>query len=69
MTVDGELLDIHSAAARLRVSESTVKNEVRRGRLGSVKLRDRRLIPPSAIERYIDLLKEEADGADGSKRG
>lgn len=61
MTVDGELLDIHSAAVRLHVSDSMVKNEIRRGRLGSVKLGDRRLVPPSALERYIDLLKRESD--------
>ncbi|MGW2340619.1 helix-turn-helix domain-containing protein [Streptomyces sp. NPDC001661] len=51
------------AAARLRISRSMVYEEIRLGRLRTVRIGRRRLIPPEYVTQYVELLKREAQAA------
>ncbi|OIJ69676.1 helix-turn-helix domain-containing protein [Streptomyces mangrovisoli] len=49
------------AAAALGIGRSQVYEEIRLGRLQTVRIGRRRLVPPDYIERYVELLKSEAE--------
>ncbi|GGJ42463.1 helix-turn-helix domain-containing protein [Streptomyces brasiliensis] len=51
------------AAQALRIGRSTVYEEIRLGRLQTVRIGRRRLIPPEYIAQYVELLKSEAEAA------
>ncbi|WP_326799308.1 helix-turn-helix domain-containing protein [Streptomyces sp. NBC_01808] len=51
------------AAKALRIGRSTVYEEIRLGRLQTVRIGRRRLVPPEYIQRYVELLKNEAQAA------
>ncbi|MFE2886306.1 helix-turn-helix domain-containing protein [Streptomyces sp. NPDC059272] len=48
------------AAIVLRIGRSMVYEEIRLGRLQTVRIGRRRLVPPDYIAEYIELLKREA---------
>jgi excisionase family DNA binding protein len=48
------------AATALRIGRSMVYEEIRLGRLQTVRIGRRRLVPPEYIAEYIELLKREA---------
>ncbi len=52
---------ITEAAAILRMSRSVIFEQIRAGRLRSVKQGRTRLIPASAIDEYVALLEREAE--------
>ncbi|MGX2996376.1 helix-turn-helix domain-containing protein [Streptomyces sp. JNUCC 64] len=51
------------AAVTLRIGRSTLYEEIRLGRLRTVTIGRRRLVPPEYITEYIELLKDEAESA------
>ncbi|MFF7042295.1 helix-turn-helix domain-containing protein [Streptomyces massasporeus] len=51
------------AAAALGIGRSLVYEEIRLGRLQTVRIGRRRLIPPEYIAQYVELLKSEAENA------
>ncbi|MGM9442192.1 helix-turn-helix domain-containing protein [Streptomyces murinus] len=51
------------AAAILSIGRSLIYEEMRLGRLQTVRIGRRRLIPPEYIVHYVDLLKREAEAA------
>ncbi|WP_409056801.1 helix-turn-helix domain-containing protein [Streptomyces sp. SYP-A7185] len=51
------------AAKVLRIGRSLVYEEIRLGRLQTVRIGRRRLVPPEYVTAYIDLLKREAEEA------
>ncbi len=55
------LLRVEDAALALGFKRSTAYEEIRRGRLRTVRVGRRRLIPTEYIEEYVDLLKRESD--------
>ncbi|MEU8525200.1 helix-turn-helix domain-containing protein [Streptomyces sp. NPDC048629] len=57
------LLKVKEAARRLRIGRSTAYEEMRLGRLRTVRIGRRRLVPPEYIEQYVELLKREAEAA------
>ncbi|GAA4942910.1 hypothetical protein GCM10023224_26830 [Streptomonospora halophila] len=54
------VLTVDEAAARLRVSRWTLYNLIRSGRLRTVKIGRRRLVPVNALAECIDALGEVA---------
>ncbi|MFI1360804.1 helix-turn-helix domain-containing protein [Streptomyces sp. NPDC020898] len=48
------------AAVVLRIGRSMVYEEIRLGRLQTVRIGRRRLVPPEYIAQYVELLKREA---------
>ncbi|MGX1839391.1 helix-turn-helix domain-containing protein [Streptomyces diastaticus] len=54
------LLRVEDAATTLGFKRSTAYEEIRRGRLRTVQVGRRRLIPTEYIEEYIELLKRES---------
>jgi len=57
---DRYLLSVEAAAQALAVSARTVRNEIVAGRLETVRLGRRRLVPVQAIAAYVDRLRAEA---------
>jgi excisionase family DNA binding protein len=55
------LKSVAEAGQVLGVRGTTIKKLIREGKLLSVKIGDRRLIPTSAIRAYIDRLVHEAE--------
>ncbi|MFC5723515.1 helix-turn-helix domain-containing protein [Streptomyces gamaensis] len=55
------LLRVKDAAEVLGFKRSTAFEEIRRGRLRSVKVGGLRLIPTEYIDEYIELLKRESN--------
>ncbi|WP_371598929.1 helix-turn-helix domain-containing protein [Streptomyces sp. NBC_00564] len=49
------------AAKALRIGRSMVYEEIRLGRLQTVRIGRRRLVPPEYIALYVELLKREAE--------
>ncbi|MEV6501535.1 helix-turn-helix domain-containing protein [Streptomyces prunicolor] len=49
------------AAKALRIGRSMVYEEIRLGRLQTVRIGRRRLVPPEYISQYVELLKREAE--------
>lgn len=53
---------VEAAAELLGVKRSTAYEEIRLGRLRTVRVGRRRLVPTEYIEDYVELLKREAAG-------
>jgi excisionase family DNA binding protein len=51
------------AAAALGIGRSLVYEEIRLGRLQTVRIGRRRLVPPEYVAQYVELLKREAEAA------
>lgn len=51
------------AATALGIGRSLVYEEIRLGRLQTVRIGRRRLVPPEYIAQYVELLKREAEAA------
>ncbi|MFD6922153.1 helix-turn-helix domain-containing protein [Streptomyces sp. NPDC059944] len=51
------------AAATLGIGRSLIYEEIRLGRLRTVRIGRRRLVPPEYIAQYVELLKREAEAA------
>ncbi|MEU3007858.1 helix-turn-helix domain-containing protein [Streptomyces sp. NPDC007020] len=51
------------AAAVLGVGRSLLYEEIRLGRLQTVRIGRRRLVPPEYVAQYVELLKREAEAA------
>ncbi|WP_432193750.1 helix-turn-helix domain-containing protein [Streptomyces sp. bgisy027] len=49
------------AAAALGIGRSLVYEEIRLGRLQTVRIGRRRLVPPEYVVQYVELLKREAE--------
>ncbi|WP_432015215.1 helix-turn-helix domain-containing protein [Streptomyces cucumeris] len=49
------------AAAALGIGRSLIYEEIRLGRLQTVRIGRRRLVPPEYVAQYIELLKREAE--------
>ncbi|MGR6914397.1 helix-turn-helix domain-containing protein [[Actinomadura] parvosata] len=60
MADDTQLYRVPDAMAKLRMSRSVIYEQLRSGRLRSVKQGRCRLIPASALAEYIALLQREA---------
>ena len=56
------LKSVSETGQRLGIKDTTIKKLIREGKLLSVKIGDRRLIPTSAIDAYIERLVAEAAG-------
>ncbi|MFD7065931.1 excisionase family DNA-binding protein [Streptomyces sp. NPDC059913] len=54
------LLAVEDAAVVLGLGRSMTFEEIRRGRLRTVRSGRRRLVPTEYVEEYIELLKREA---------
>ncbi|NYE50200.1 excisionase family DNA binding protein [Spinactinospora alkalitolerans] len=54
------VLTVDEAAARLRVSRWTLYNLIRSGRLRTVKIGRRRLVPVASLSECLDALAEVA---------
>ncbi|MEV6021368.1 helix-turn-helix domain-containing protein [Streptomyces sp. NPDC051997] len=61
--IDQILYRPEEAAIVLRIGRSTVYEEMRLGRLQTVRIGRRRLVPPEYIAQYVELLKREAQDA------
>ena len=57
---DLELYRVKDAMRLLRMSRTVIFDQLRTGRLRSVRQGRARLIPPAAIREYIALLEKEA---------
>jgi excisionase family DNA binding protein len=57
------MFSVEKAGQVLGIKRSTAWDEVRLGRLKSVRVRRRRLVPTEYIEEYVELLKREATDA------
>ncbi|MGW2862496.1 helix-turn-helix domain-containing protein [Streptomyces sp. NPDC001205] len=62
-TTDQILYKPEEAASALRVGRSTVYEQIRLGRLRTITIGRRRLVPPEYVAEYIELLKREAQNA------
>ncbi|MFJ4079834.1 helix-turn-helix domain-containing protein [Streptomyces iakyrus] len=51
------------AATALGIGRSLVYEEIRLGRLQTVRIGRRRLVPPEYIAQYVELLKREAEAS------
>ena len=63
------LLSVNSAAAYLGVGRSTTYQLLMTGKLRSVTIGRRRLVPVSELRRFVERLVEEADDEAGSGGG
>lgn len=55
------LYSVEAAGEMLGLKRSTTWEEIRLGRLKSVKVGRRRLVPAEYIDAYVELLKSEAE--------
>jgi excisionase family DNA binding protein len=53
------LLDVAQAAYALNISRTLVYQEINKGRLRSLRINNRRLIPSESIDEYLALLVRE----------
>jgi excisionase family DNA binding protein len=61
---DGQrMYSVEAAGRLLALKRSTTWEEIRLGRLKSVRVGRRRLVPSEYIEQYVELLKQEAEAA------
>ncbi|WP_327409299.1 helix-turn-helix domain-containing protein [Streptomyces sp. NBC_01281] len=60
-SIDQILYRPEEAAIVLRIGRSMVYEEIRLGRLQTVRIGRRRLVPPEYIAQYVELLKREAE--------
>ncbi|MFI8767298.1 helix-turn-helix domain-containing protein [Streptomyces sp. NPDC053792] len=54
---------VEDAAVFLRIKRTKAYEEIRLGRLRTVRIGRRRLVPTEYIDDYVDLLKREAEAA------
>ncbi|MER6394311.1 excisionase family DNA-binding protein [Streptomyces sp. NPDC001523] len=54
---------VEEAAELLGVGRSTAYEEIRLGRLRTVRVGTRRLVPTEYVDEYVELLKREAQAA------
>lgn len=57
------LHSVEEAAELLNVGRSTAFEEIRLGRLRTVRVGRRRLVPTEYVDEYVELLKREAQAA------
>ncbi|MFF3214019.1 excisionase family DNA-binding protein [Streptomyces sp. NPDC002886] len=57
------LHSVEQAAELLGVGRSTAYEEIRLGRLRTVRSGRRRLVPTEYVDEYVELLKREAEAA------
>ncbi|OEJ35605.1 excisionase [Streptomyces subrutilus] len=57
------LHSVEEAAELLNVGRSTAFEEIRLGRLRTVRVGRRRLVPTEYVDEYVELLKHEAQAA------
>ncbi|MFE2547711.1 MULTISPECIES: excisionase family DNA-binding protein [Streptomyces] len=57
------LHSVEEAAELLSVGRSTAYEEIRLGRLRTVRSGRRRLVPTEYVDEYVELLKREAEAA------
>lgn len=57
------LHSVEEAAELLNVGRSTAFEEIRLGRLRTVRVGRRRLVPIEYVDEYVELLKREAQAA------
>ncbi|MEU3353782.1 helix-turn-helix domain-containing protein [Streptomyces sp. NPDC037389] len=62
-TTEQRLHSVKSASRILNIGSTRAYEEIRRGRLRTVRSGRRRLVPTEYIEEYIELLKNEAASA------
>ncbi|MEU9699435.1 helix-turn-helix domain-containing protein [Streptomyces sp. NPDC047981] len=63
MTLQRRLHPVPDAAYMLGFERTTAWEEIRLGRLRTVRVGRRRLVPTEYIEEYVELLKREAQAA------
>jgi excisionase family DNA binding protein len=68
LTEPQRLLRIETVAQLLDLARSTVYEEIRLGRLRTVRIGRRRLIPTEYVDEYVELLKREALAEDAAQR-
>ncbi|MGI5141348.1 helix-turn-helix domain-containing protein [Streptomyces sp. CA-106110] len=68
LTEPQRLLRVEAVAQLLDLARSTVYEEIRLGRLRTVRIGRRRLIPTEYVDEYVDLLKREALAEDAAQR-
>ncbi|MER5912078.1 excisionase family DNA-binding protein [Streptomyces sp. NPDC001982] len=68
LTEPQRLLRVETVAQLLDLARSTVYEEIRLGRLRTVRIGRRRLIPAEYVDEYVDLLKREALADDAAQR-
>jgi excisionase family DNA binding protein len=68
LTEPQRLLRVETVAQLLDLARSTVYEEIRLGRLRTVRIGRRRLIPTEYVEEYVDLLKRETLAEDAAQR-
>jgi excisionase family DNA binding protein len=68
LTEHQRLLRVEAVAQLLDLARSTVYEEIRLGRLRTVRIGRRRLIPAEYVDEYVDLLKREALAEDEAQR-
>lgn len=68
LTEPQRLFRVETVAQLLDLARSTVYEEIRLGRLRTVRIGRRRLIPTEYVEEYVDLLKREALAEDEVQR-
>ncbi|MCX4549246.1 helix-turn-helix domain-containing protein [Streptomyces sp. NBC_01500] len=54
---------VEAAAEMLNIKRSTAYDQIRLGRLRTVRVGRRRLVPTEYIDDYVELLKREAEKA------
>lgn len=59
--MDKQLLSIKEFAEAVSIGESLAKKLIREGTVLSVHIGDRRLVPASAVQEYVDSLIAEAE--------
>ncbi|MEV3993229.1 helix-turn-helix domain-containing protein [Streptomyces sp. NPDC049837] len=62
-TVERRLHRVEAAAELLGVKRTVIYEQIRLGRLRTVRLGRRRLVPAEYIDEYVELLKREAEMA------
>ncbi|NYH52801.1 excisionase family DNA binding protein [Nocardiopsis arvandica] len=60
MTTEKKLLRVEEAAALLGIGRTRAFEQIRLGRLRSVKIGTSRLVPAVALDEYVALLLEES---------
>ncbi|MGW9028134.1 helix-turn-helix domain-containing protein [Streptomyces sp. NPDC055722] len=68
LTEPQRLLRVEAVAQLLDLARSTVYEEIRLGRLRTVRIGRRRLIPTEYVDEYVELLKREALAEDAAQR-
>jgi excisionase family DNA binding protein len=68
-TEDRMLYNVNEVASRLGIANSTVRAMLADGRIKSVKIGDRRLVPAETLRAYVDGLMAQSAGIAGDAKG